>query len=500
MENFDQLYRVIHSLTKSEKRHFKIYSSLHAGNKIYIKLFDLIEKQKHYDEKKLKSKLKTTALPVAKIYLYNLILKSLRLQEQQDNKKRAVINYIENAEILLKKGLDDQSYKQLVKAKKIATKFQQFPQLIEIHQMEHTIANAGNGELLRKLYDENNNEFNFALSALKEQFEYRKGINFVTYKCTQPRKTLRNRKEKEEIEKGIAELINKNPSKCLSSKAQIFHYNLKELYNFAINNFQEAYNQSYNAISLLESDVDMLNYEMSNYIGSMNNIMNALMNMKKYREMMSFIDKMKQLPIQNITDKVRVFAFSASRQIIYYTFTDQYQKGVAFILEVEKQITIHEDKLNRPIFYTLCSNIEEFYLVFGDFRKALQWNNKMLQNQDIKLYQGYYTNARIAEIIIHYELNNFDTCESLIRSYPLFLKKTKSQGGFETILLTFFKQLIKTSEPPTLKKIYLNFLKQIEELFSNPYEEKVFFIFDIQSWLQSKITSKKLSDIISINS
>ena len=70
MRNSDSLYRLIHSLTKSEKRQFKIYTSLQAGNKMYIKLFDLIEKQMQYDEKELKSELKIKAFPVAKIYLY----------------------------------------------------------------------------------------------------------------------------------------------------------------------------------------------------------------------------------------------------------------------------------------------------------------------------------------------------------------------------------------------------------------------------------------------
>jgi len=66
MKTSDQLHELIHALTKSEKRYFKIYSSLQAGNKMYVRLFDLIEKQKQYDEAKLKSKLKIAGFAVIK--------------------------------------------------------------------------------------------------------------------------------------------------------------------------------------------------------------------------------------------------------------------------------------------------------------------------------------------------------------------------------------------------------------------------------------------------
>ena len=49
------LFDLIHSLTKSEKRYFKLMSSRHAigGENNYIVLFDAIEKQSIYDEDKI---------------------------------------------------------------------------------------------------------------------------------------------------------------------------------------------------------------------------------------------------------------------------------------------------------------------------------------------------------------------------------------------------------------------------------------------------------------
>ena len=58
--NSDPLHQLIHSLSKGEKRSFKIYASRHVlgDENNYVKLFDAIEKQKEYDEEALLKKFK----------------------------------------------------------------------------------------------------------------------------------------------------------------------------------------------------------------------------------------------------------------------------------------------------------------------------------------------------------------------------------------------------------------------------------------------------------
>jgi hypothetical protein len=54
MKPSTELFKLIKSLTKSEKRFFKLSSSLQAGDKNYLKLFDFIEASNEYDESALK--------------------------------------------------------------------------------------------------------------------------------------------------------------------------------------------------------------------------------------------------------------------------------------------------------------------------------------------------------------------------------------------------------------------------------------------------------------
>jgi len=58
MKPTHDLFDLVHSLTKSEKRFFKLQSSLQAGEKNYVRIFDLLEKMDHYDEEFVKESFK----------------------------------------------------------------------------------------------------------------------------------------------------------------------------------------------------------------------------------------------------------------------------------------------------------------------------------------------------------------------------------------------------------------------------------------------------------
>ena len=81
-----KLFELIHSLSGSEKRYFKIFAAKsQAGNVKYMQLFDIIDTQVTYDEAAIKSFIydtitfETRKFSELKNYLYELILKQTHL-------------------------------------------------------------------------------------------------------------------------------------------------------------------------------------------------------------------------------------------------------------------------------------------------------------------------------------------------------------------------------------------------------------------------------------
>ena len=103
----EYLYYLIKSLSKSEKRHFRLYNKGDSNN--YLLLFDAIEKQSHYDGIKIKETFKKKdfikQLHVTKNYLNNQILKSLKSYHSKISKSAELKELIRDIEILLKKDI-----------------------------------------------------------------------------------------------------------------------------------------------------------------------------------------------------------------------------------------------------------------------------------------------------------------------------------------------------------------------------------------------------------
>ena len=107
----DNLHRLIKSLTKPEKRYFKVFSSRHVigDNKNYIILFDAIDKQIEYDEEKLflkfKDKMFTNRFSISKNRLYTAILKSLDSFHSSSSTEAQLQRQLHSVEILYHKQL-----------------------------------------------------------------------------------------------------------------------------------------------------------------------------------------------------------------------------------------------------------------------------------------------------------------------------------------------------------------------------------------------------------
>ena len=130
-------------MTKSEKRQFKLYVGRLGGNSEsnFIALFNLLDKQKGYNEKEILSKtnIKKQQLSNSKAHLYRQLLVSLRLSPIHQNIRTQIREQMDFATILYNKGLYQQSLKILDKAKTNAIDNQENNIAYEIVEFEKVI-------------------------------------------------------------------------------------------------------------------------------------------------------------------------------------------------------------------------------------------------------------------------------------------------------------------------------------------------------------------------
>ena len=104
----DNLFQLIKSLTKSEKRQFKLYVGRMGSNNDskFLNLFNLLDKSSKYSEKLILEKGVVTKQQLSnlKAHLYKQILISLRLNPIHQNVRIQIREQLDFATILYQKG------------------------------------------------------------------------------------------------------------------------------------------------------------------------------------------------------------------------------------------------------------------------------------------------------------------------------------------------------------------------------------------------------------
>ena len=163
MKPSTELHDLIKSLTKSEKRFFKLHSALQSGPKNYLRMFEAIDRQKTYDEEEIKRFFAKETfikhLPSEKNHLYKLIMKALRAYHAEATVSGLLKIEIKNIELLYDKALYEEANKTLHRAKRIARENERFYYWFELLNWEK--------QLLEEAYE--SGEFTKDLDALIEE-------------------------------------------------------------------------------------------------------------------------------------------------------------------------------------------------------------------------------------------------------------------------------------------------------------------------------------------
>ena len=137
------LIELVNVLDKSEKRAFKLQSGkiTSTSDKLYVKLFDLIDKTPDRDEVYYRNKLKVTTLQYTNLkrHLYSLVLKSLRMGYSGKESLFHLRELSDHAHILFEKGLHKQSADIINRVKPIAKKKHKIRLLNELLELQKKI-------------------------------------------------------------------------------------------------------------------------------------------------------------------------------------------------------------------------------------------------------------------------------------------------------------------------------------------------------------------------
>jgi len=504
MRSSDDLFQLIKSLDKNEKRYFKLavskYTSAEDSN--YIKLFDAIDTQEEYNEEKLKKKFKGKKIeknfPTEKNYLYRLILKSLRGYSQEQTSDHKIKDMIREAEFLYKKALYDQSEKILSRAKELAITHEKLLLLLEIYEMEgQQLPLTENIEkTARYIEDDLPNALGILkkIENLAEFTKYHLQL-YITYMKSGDEK--RNTEILDEVESIISLPIYKDERSALTFLAKSYFYFMKRSYYRMQNDFENTMKYSRKEVQLFESHPHILTEQISLYANSLINYAINQFESKKFDDCHATLKKLRNIQTRSEFVKLKILSRYYELTFSMYAVSGNFEKVTSEVNEAKTFIESNKGKLAGSLEHNIKYNVAYCFFGTGNYKEAIRWINKTLnETADEKVFPEKHCYARILNLAIHYELGNYDLLDSLIRSTGRYLNKKNLLFDTEELFIDFIdKIIIVTSEKEKLAE-FAKFRKHLESVYGKYSEKQNPGYFNFFEWIDSKLLKKSFAEII----
>lgn len=494
--NIVDLHALILSLSKSEKRHFKIYASRHtdASRNRYVALFDLLEEQEKYDEKDLENNRHKLgkALPQLKNYLYNLILKALVVFHSGSSPDAVVKNILLQVVVLFEKRHYSQCGKLLQKAERVAAKYELYRIWLEIivwqKKIMLTTQQVSRQETIRISRHEkkaveiiNNNH------VLWESYA---DMMILALQIGSPH-NAGERSRAEKLISGIHTLSYKN---ALSSEAKTMYYLTKEGAAYLKQDWNGMYRWLKQHLGFMNTaDKQHPQEKFRIYAGALYGITEVCIKLRKYQEAFAYI---RMLRSKSAYTHYRILFRSYSLELTLYTDMVEPQKAIPLILEIEKGLKRFGHELRKPDIMSLYHQLFYIYFLMRDYARALHWLNKILDDKEISVREDIHCIARILNLILHFDLGNMELLPYTIRSSERFLSKRNHLHDMEKLMIRYFRKLFKTVNRETQTELFTKLEKELLASVSESQFQTAHEYFDFTSWIESKIENRLFAEVV----
>lgn len=499
----DPLFQLIRSLQKGEKRNFKLYMKRNSSNEDMkvIRLFDVLDKMREYDEAVILSKIETIKkeqLANRKAHLYKQILSSLRLLETTENIDIQLHEQLDYARILYNKGLYVQSLKILDKAKENARTHNQFSFLIQIIFLEKKIEGLHITRSLRDRAKDLRLESNDVVGHIG-MITQLSNLALELYGWYINYGHARNEQDAQSLTTFFQKHLPPEPTTIQGFYQKLYLYQSYCWYAFIRLDFLLYYRYVQKWVDLFHQDPFMIQIETAHYIKGLHNLVSAHFNLRNYigfDKTLSLFEAFADSDVvkrsENNTIQVFVYLYTAkiNRHFMNGTFTE----GLALVPYINQQLkaySFHLDSHRTMVFYY---KIASLYFGSGDFENTIRYLNKII-NWKSDLRNDLQCYARLLHLIAHYELGNDDLLEYLIKSVYRFMAKMENLELVEKAVFKFLQTSFHLS-PNELHPEFEKLLYKLKHFENNPYATRAFAYLDIISWLESKIQHVHVKDIL----
>ena len=497
------LFRLVKSLSKSEKRQFKLYVNRLESNADtkFIALFNLLDKMTVYDEQKIANSkiVKREQLSNMKSHLYKQILISLRLSISSANKRLQLREQLDYVYILYNKGLYEQSLQMLQRVKVQAvnfddreTEFQaiEFEKAIQTQYLSKTSFDYVSRLAAQSIQIASQNKLTAKLSSLSLLL-YAKNVHYGYVK---------NDKEFKEITKFFESHIEEINFENARFSESFWYYKSYLLYSILIQDLLSAYKFANKLVELFYMSPDMIHLHPVFFIRSHQHlfeILYLLKYMSKFKKSLHRFEitlSQQSFP-RNHNISPYIFMGRYNNKINFHFLEGSFDEAIPLISEVLNGVDQHSDQLDQHHIMILYYKIACIYFGAGNFQKCIKYLQFIIYDKSLRVHQDLMCFSRVLNVVAHYDAGLDYELETQVKQTYKFLLKMDELQAVQKELIRFMRSLTYIY-PNELKQAFRQLHQSLKRFENDPYEKRSFLYLDILSWLESKIENRSIGEVI----
>lgn len=500
MNTSNELFRLIATMTKQEKRYFKLYASFYSKEQGSggARLFDLIDKEKPADTEALMALVQdepfSTYLPWIKNQLTHLILSSLVAYHTESKPDFELRQLLSHADILFDRGLYSHCKKVLARAEKKATKMERHLVLLEIFARQRYLLLKNVSESLDTEIEAHHAKAEKILQGVLSTNKYL-ALMDSTQAISSRYASLPNQKDMDKLQEIISTPLLEDGTQATTFAAKIAFHNIKGIYALLTSNEEEARFHYREAMYIWKEHPAMIEEYPDRYRHYCTNYLNGLVLGNDEKEFSAVVHAVKALPFTSLEVKMNSLKDVWNLELLFYMNRGSLEDSATVIREIQKNLQLSTESLQPHAFVTLCYNCSIFYFLQGNHRKTLEYLSMIVNESRIGLKRDIQEFTRIFSLVAHYELHDVDVLDNLIRSAQRFVKRKNVVFALEKSMFRSIKKLAGCVDSLSAQPVFQALHHELCSILHHPNPQKPIGLVELLFWTESKLCKRPVQDI-----
>lgn len=490
--------KLIKSMSKVEKRKFKMSSKKQSGNKDYLVLFDLIDQtdviespftiKNKYNKARPGSSIDNTAT-----YLLKMLTDSLIESKTKEDSAFRLFHGMLRMQVLQERSLYEEGFKELKKLQQLAITSQNHLMEYFISRQELNYAAELNfKDLTEKDLIQKQMKAKEILKSMLNTQEHYSLNEILKYRLNYSGKISSEENKKRLNDLVLNELSLVTGRNKDNYESQKLHLLFQSFFFTDIGDYKSALKTFYELNKLFEQNKNLWSNPPADYFSSLEGILDSLRAIKRYDEMPFYIEKIRLIDLPAYPE---FFRLQLRRTINIYQIniliaTSKFVEAAAFIKNIAPSLLkanniSNDEKQIELLFYCGLA-----YYQLKNFKKANQYLNEIILVGKISFQSIAYKVSRLLGLLIYYEDNNIEYLQYAMRSYR------RSPGNKEKLLKTetlIFKTLTFHPDKNNYVKnemMWNKLLPLISAIEKDKYEMQLGKYFDFTGWIKTKFKAR----------